>query len=168
MLHNHFGMTEGRNTTPWNHFGQNHGFGMGYTHLANIFGHNHQTNAAFDGVGFCTSPRTDIVETKDHYEFNMEVPGYEPSKIDVFFSDSVLTVKGYRTLAQTAIDTKGKENAKFITNERAGMSFVRQFVLPECGSDTKIDATFRNGLLMISVKKSIAKNTVKVKIKTVN
>jgi HSP20 family protein len=169
MLHNHFGMSEGRNN-PWNQWSYDRNFDMGFNNQSmGSFGPNtHHTAGSLEWMSWNNLPKTDLLETKDNYEFFMEVPGYEPAKIDIILNNNVLTVKGHRTLGQAQSDSKGKETWNFVSNERQGMSFVRQFTLPECGTDTKVDATFRHGLLMISIKKSLAKNSVKVKIRTVS
>ena len=90
----------------------------------------------------------DVVERKDAYEIDIDVPGMEEKDLDVSFADGCLTVRGEMREER---EEKGEEY--WLTERRRG-SFSRSFRLPEGVDENKIQAELKKGVLMITVPKS--------------
>ncbi len=93
-------------------------------------------------------PAVDIVEKDNAYELSAELPGMDEKNIDVKYSDGMLTIKGEKE------ETKEESKKDYHLSERSYGSFQRSFSLPD-GIDTdKIEATFKKGVLTVSLPKS--------------
>jgi HSP20 family protein len=102
-----------------------------------------------EAVGEWT-PRLDFSETKDAYVVKLEVPGVEQKEINVSLQDGLLTVKGERTR-----ETEAKDE-KFHRLERAWGAFTRTLRLPGPVDGEKTTATFKDGLLTVTLPKTAA------------
>jgi HSP20 family protein len=94
------------------------------------------------------SPRVDIAETDKQYEIHVELPGLEKSDISLKMEDGLLVLSGERKS-----ETEEKER-RFRRVERLYGRFERSFRLPKEADVEKIEAEFKNGLLMISIAKA--------------
>ena len=98
------------------------------------------------------SPKVDISETDDSFNFQFAVPGMNKNDLSIEINKGYLTVSGERKF-----DNK-KENYHSIENGFG--KFSRSFQLPDEIDESKINASHRNGLLNISIKKD-AKTSIK-------
>jgi len=93
-------------------------------------------------------PAFDISETDKEYLITAEVPGIDVKDIDITLSDGILSIKG----------EKKKEDESKETNyhciERHYGSFERRFKIPESVKTDKLDATYNQGILKLSLPKS--------------
>src|SRR5258708_1680752 len=70
------------------------------------------------------NPTVDLVEKDDHYVVKAELPGYDPSKVDIRVEGNVLTLKGdYQEEGE-------KQEGEYHLHERRQGSFTRSFSLP--------------------------------------
>ncbi len=76
-------------------------------------------------------------------------PGLDPAKIDVNLDRGVLTIDGERQAGLPASDGKTTVH----TNERFAGRFRRVVSLPDDIDPAAVDATYRDGVLRISVKR---------------
>ena len=170
MLRGRTGNDIGFNPMPFD----NHGKMInGITNISPITGSNlpywgYPTASPMEDISFQTEhfPRTDIYETKDCYQFHMEVPGFSSENIHVSIDGSILTVKGYRSSETESTSIKSKDLHHVLCNERHAKSFVRQFSLTDIVSDKGITATIKNGLLNLVVKKGMNKGAIKVDVRS--
>ncbi len=93
-------------------------------------------------------PATDIYETKDSYNFKIELPGFKKGDVNVEVKDNVLIIKGEKKMDNEV----KKENYHRI--ERFYGSFQRTFQLPQNVEESKIKAKMDSGVLEIVVPKS--------------
>ena len=93
------------------------------------------------------SPEADAASAEDRYEINIELPGVDADDIDVTLHDHVLTIKGEKS------ENREETGKTFYFSERRYGSFQRSFRLPATVSADQIDATYKNGVLMVSVPK---------------
>ena len=93
-------------------------------------------------------PDMDIVEEKDKYFIRADIPGVEKKDIDISVSGDVLTISG-----QKKEDSNVKEGT-YRHLERCYGAFSRSFTLPDYVDRETIDASFKNGVLELSLKKS--------------
>ena len=92
--------------------------------------------------------KTDIKEKKDHYELEVDLPGYEKEDIKIELSDGYLTVQ-----AKTNTNKEDKEDGKIVRKERYVGSCSRSFYVGNSVKNEDVKASFRNGTLKIEVKK---------------
>ncbi len=119
----------------------------------NYFGHNDQIRS--------WTPNVDVSETEKSYEITAELPGAVKKEIDVAFRDGVVTIRGERK------DDKKEERKKdgYYRRESRYGSFERSFRFAEDVKGDDISATFKNGILNISVPKEDVPETQKIAIK---
>lgn len=104
------------------------------------------------------APAIDVSETQTAYIVKAELPGMDKEAIDIAITDGVLTVSG-----EKKVETKEEKENYILTESRYG-KFSRSFALPSDASSEKVDATFTNGVLTISVPKSEAAKPKKITV----
>jgi len=92
-------------------------------------------------------PAVDVRETKEAVEIQAELPGIDPKDVNVSVEGGVLTIKGSRQFE------KATEGETYHRVERAYGSFERSFTLPTNVDPEKINAAFRQGLLLLTLPK---------------
>lgn len=97
-------------------------------------------------------PSVDISAADDEYTITMEVPGVEEDDIKLELVDDTLRIKGTK---QQESSHKDKD---YFRVERAYGAFQRTLSLPEDANREEINASFRNGILTITMpRKAVAK-----------
>ena len=94
------------------------------------------------------TPAVDVTEKDTGYEITAEPPGMEEKNIDVKFADGVLTIKGEKN------EEKEEKKKDYVLSERRYGSFQRSFQLPDGVDAEKIEATFKGGVLTVSLPKT--------------
>ena len=109
-------------------------------------------------------PAIDVVERRDAYLIALEIPGVDPSTIDVSFEQNVLTVRGSKPMGFEL----GKDSElRVYSAERVVGNFERSVRLPDFVDGEKIDAEFQHGVLFLTVPKMQAAQPRKISIKGV-
>lgn len=112
--------------------------------------------------GGASVPSLDLAETDTALEARMDLPGIKPAEVDIQVTDNVLTVSGQRSEEK---DEKKGNGRSFHRVERRMGSFSRSIVLP-CGVNRdKVEATYKDGVLSITLPKTEEAKAHKVKIK---
>lgn len=93
--------------------------------------------------------KTDIRETDDSYELEMDVPGVNKEDIKAELKDGYLTVSATANKNNDEKDDKGN----YIRRERYAGSFSRSFYVGENITENDIKAKFENGTLKLSIPK---------------
>lgn len=93
------------------------------------------------------SPAVDILEEKDSFLLRADLPGVNPTDIDISMDGGVLTVSGVRNAAERGEDTAVQRV------ERLSGKFSRRFTLPETVDADSITAKHRNGILEVIIPK---------------
>ena len=93
-------------------------------------------------------PALDIVEEKDNLVVKADLPGMTKDDITVAIQDNVLTIKGERKYEAE------KKDANYYRRERVCGSFVRSLELPVTVDPNKVSASFRDGVLHVTLPKS--------------
>lgn len=106
------------------------------------------------------NPSTDLSETKDALVAKIEVPGIEPKDIHVNLENGVLTIKGEKR------QETEKKDEHFYRMERSYGSFVRSIRLPVMVDAAQVSATFKNGLLTITMPKSAEARGTEIPVKS--
>jgi HSP20 family protein len=104
-------------------------------------------------------PSLDVSETKNEIVVKAEIPGIDPKDIDISLADGVLTIRGEKKQEKEEKD----ENYHLI--ERSYGSFTRSVRVPGEVKSDRISATYKNGLLKVSLPKSEEAKKKEIKIK---
>jgi len=94
------------------------------------------------------APKVDVVETKDAVVVKAEMPGMEQKDINVELENQVLTIKGEKH------QEKEEKGERFHRTERSWGAFSRTFRLPAAVEGGKVNATFKNGVLTVTLPKA--------------
>ena len=90
----------------------------------------------------------DIVEDEKGYTVKAELPDVKKEDVHVSVENGVLTLTGERKFE------KEEKNRKYHRSERAYGKFARSFSLPMNIDPQKVSASYKDGVLNISVAKS--------------
>ena len=103
--------------------------------------------------------KTDIKDTKEGYELDIELPRYNKEDVSAELKDGYMTIS-----ASTKSDEGDKdENGKYIRRERYYGSCSRSFYVGEAITQEDIKARFENGILKLFVPKKEEKPAVEEK-----
>lgn len=104
-------------------------------------------------------PAVNITERNDEYKIDLAVPGMEKKDFRVEVDNGILTVSGERKEESTA------EGDVYTRREFHYGSFMRSFNLPGGADGEKVSASYKDGILSITVgKREEAKRKPKKKI----
>ena len=99
-------------------------------------------------LGFSITPAIDITEKDKAFEVTAELPGLDVKDIDIQVADGVLTIKGEK---QEQKEEKAKD--RYISERRYG-SFRRSLQVPGSVDAGKIEASYKSGVLTVTLPKS--------------
>lgn len=106
-------------------------------------------NDAEAGSNIVTSdwaPAVDIQELDDRYILVADIPGVDPSDIEINMESGCLSIRGERR-----VDSEDPKTLK--RSERPRGTFYRRFSMPDSADAGKISARSRNGVLEITIPK---------------
>ena len=106
-------------------------------------------------------PSLDITETKNDILVKAEIAGMDPKDIDISLNNDILTIKGEKK------QEKEEKEENYHLVERSYGKFVRSVKLPGEVKSDKINASYKNGVLNITLPKSEEAKKKEVKIKVV-
>jgi HSP20 family protein len=119
-----------------------------YDRMNRLFGEDFLDESSRNGLTpSAWRPMTDIYETKENYVFKVELPGFKKDDIKVEFSGETLTLRGERKQEE---ETKN-ENCHRL--ERSYGMFERSFTIPKNVDSKKIDASLKDGILVLTIPK---------------
>ena len=101
--------------------------------------------------------KTDVKETGDHYEVDIDLPGFQKDEISVELQNGYLTIQAAKGLDKEEQDKKGK----YIRQERYAGACSRSFYVGEDVEPEEVSAKFEDGILTISVPKAAKKQLPK-------
>jgi HSP20 family protein len=93
-----------------------------------------------------TFPAINVGSTDDQVSVYVFAPGVEPKALDIELQQNVLSVKGKRDVAV-------EKGATYYRHERFSGEFHRVLTLPDDIDPDKVEATYRDGILQISVRR---------------
>ncbi len=104
-------------------------------------------------------PSVDTYEEGDNIVIKAELPGVKKEDVSIDVKNNVLTLKGER---------KHEENIdeqNYYRRESAYGKFQRSFTLPDAVDPNKIEASYKDGVLKVTVPKTEESKTRKIEIK---
>jgi HSP20 family protein len=99
------------------------------------------------GRGFALTPHLDVRETDKEIVVEAELPGIDEKDISLDLKHGVLTIRGEKKHEHD----EEKENYRMM--ERRYGSFQRSVRLPDTVDEDKVEASFNNGVLKVSLPK---------------
>ena len=97
--------------------------------------------------------KTDVHEHEDHYEVDIDLPGFAKDELTIELKDGYLTVSAAKGLDKDENDKKGK----LIRQERYAGAMQRSFYVGEELTEEDIKASFKHGVLSLNIPKKEAK-----------
>ena len=106
-------------------------------------------------------PRLDVTEDAKAFTVTAELPGMNEKEIDLSISGDTLTIRGEKK------DEKEDKNKNYYYSERSYGSFMRSVPLPRQVATDQVSASFKKGVLTITLPKTAAalESTRKIDVK---
>lgn len=130
-------------------------------------------NSLFDNAFDCAMPdltwktsrmpKVDVMENKDSYSLQMDLPGATEKDVNLEVERGVLTISSVKTTEKEEKSDK-KEEGKWLIRERSTSQFERRFTLPEDVDEEKITAGFKNGVLTVTMARKALPTPKKIAI----
>ena len=113
------------------------------------------------GNGSLWAPAVDIIDEKDQIRIKADLPGLKKEDIEVTADNGVLTIKGEKK------EEKEFKEKDYVRSERYYGAFHRSFSLPTGVDAQRVNASYKDGVLEVSLpKREDAKpKQVKVEVK---
>ena len=93
------------------------------------------------------APAVDIVDDKDHFKVEVEMPGMGEEDINVELDDGLLTIKGEKTVS------KKNKDKNYLRREISYGRYERQVALPDDVDIDNAQASFKKGMLWVNIPK---------------
>jgi HSP20 family protein len=108
-------------------------------------------------------PAVNIMESENHYKVSLAAPGLKKSDFKINLEGNMLTISSEKE------ESKDEQDARYTRKEYSYSSFRRSFTMPEEVSPDKIEATYVDGVLRLTLpKKENAKKSTVSKLIAVN
>lgn len=107
--------------------------------------------------------RTDVKETDQGYEIDMDLPGFKKEDVKAQLKDGYLTIQAAQNTNNDQKDSKGK----YIRRERYSGSVSRSFYVGDKVTEQDIHAKFEDGILKLTLPKMDSHKTEEKKYITI-
>jgi HSP20 family protein len=104
------------------------------------------------------NPACDVEETDSHYLMSFDLPGVSKDDVKIEVVENQLTVSGERKS-----EKKDDKNNRHVAERYYG-SFQRVFTLPSTIDATKVEASYRDGVLQVALPKAESAKPQQIKI----
>lgn len=94
------------------------------------------------------NPAVDVEEKDQEYVVRVELPGITKDDVQITARENTLTIRGEKKQASE------KKDSNYYRSERSYGSFERSFALPGGLKIDRIDASFKDGILEVTVPKA--------------
>jgi len=102
---------------------------------------------AFENLAI--TPDINIVDDKDHFKIEVEMPGMGEEDIQVAVHENILTIKGEKKIS------KQNKDKNYLVREINYGSYQRRIQLPDSVDVNKARVTFKKGMLWIEIPKQV-------------
>lgn len=107
-----------------------------------------------------TTPHVDVQEKADAYHLEAELPGLTEKDFTVNVEHNLLTIASRQEQADE------REEGGYVIRERRAGAFKRSFALPEDVDADRIGATFKDGLLTLTVPRNAKTQARQIAVKS--
>ena len=104
--------------------------------------------------------KTDVHEHEDHYEVDIDLPGFKKDEITLSLENGYLSVTAAKGVDKDEKNKKGK----LIRQERYAGTLQRSFYVGDGLTETDVTARFENGVLSLCVPKQEARKVPEKKV----
>lgn len=104
-------------------------------------------------------PKVDVIDRDAEVVVRAEAPGFEREELDVSVTDGAVTIKGDHR------EERKEEEGEYFRSEISHGSFTRTVALPGEVDTDKAEASFKNGVLELTLPKLKRANRRKVEVK---
>jgi HSP20 family protein len=127
--------------------------------MFNTFFRNEPGDDSLANAGW--NPAVDIAEHDDAFVVKVELPGVAKDEVKIVSQENMLTIRGEKK------QEKESKGSNFHRVERSYGVFQRSFTLPSTVKGEKIEATFKDGVLTVTLPKAeeAKRKEVEVKVK---
>ena len=94
--------------------------------------------------------KTDIRELEDHYELDIDLPGFNKEQVQLNLENGYLTITATKGLDK---EEKDKKSGKVLRQERYSGALTRSFYVGEDIEQEDIKAKMEHGLLSLNIAK---------------
>lgn len=94
--------------------------------------------------------KTDVQEHDDHYEVDIDLPGFAKDELSLELKEGCLVISASKGLDKSEQD---EQSGKFVRRERYVGSMSRSFYVGENVKQEDIRAKYENGVLTLSIPK---------------
>ncbi len=94
--------------------------------------------------------KTDVQEHTNHYEVDIELPGFKKDELSIELKNGYLLISAAKGLDK---DEKEEKTGKYVRRERYAGSMSRSFYIGEDIKQEEIHAKYENGVLKLSIPK---------------
>jgi HSP20 family protein len=115
-----------------------------------LFGNAAQTDSSSSATASWI-PAVDIHEYRDRFELYVDLPGVDPSNVELTLEDGILTLSGERSAALSKKGADAELQQQRV--ERNLGRFHRRFVLPDTADSEKVNASGKDGVLTVTIPK---------------
>ncbi|HNY66649.1 MAG TPA: Hsp20/alpha crystallin family protein [Deltaproteobacteria bacterium] len=105
-------------------------------------------------------PPVNILTSEDDVIVTSEIPGVNPSDIDLTVTGDTLTIKGRRPQPELG------EGQSWQRRERSGGDFFRTIQLPFDVDNDRVEAGYSKGILRITLPRAESEKPKKISVKT--
>jgi len=120
-----------------------------------------RAGAGSDSYGFV--PAVDIRTGADHsLIIEADLPGVSKEAVSVNIENRTLTIKGERKREEVT-----EEGGRVQRTERVFGTFVRAFSLPETADTTKVSASYKDGVLSLTIPRAEESKPRAIEVKVV-
>ncbi len=103
--------------------------------------------------------KTDVKETDNSYEVDIDLPGFKKDEINATLEDGYLTISASKGLDKDEKDKKGK----YIRKERYAGAMSRSFYVGNGVTQDEVKAKYEDGILKLSIPKKAEPKAVEDK-----
>ena len=94
--------------------------------------------------------KTDVRETENSYELDVDLPGFKKDEVNVDLKDGYLSISAAKGVDKDQQDKAGK----YIRQERYAGACSRSFFVGEAVKPEEVSAKYEDGILKLSVPKA--------------
>ena len=104
--------------------------------------------------------RLNLAESENDVTVTAEVPGVDPKDVEIKVTEGLLTIHGEKK------HEKEEKKRNYHYRERSYGSFHRSIRLPSTVDSNKVDASYKNGVLTVTLQKRPEAKPKRIAVKT--
>ncbi len=128
---------------------------FGFPYMKELDGMEHDMERKLYGRKASRMMKTDIREKDENYEIVVDLPGFKKEEIEVELDNGYVSIS-----ASKHLDRDDNKKGKLIRQERYAGSMTRSFYVGENIEKEDVEATYRHGVLTLTIPKKAAEKKI--------